>query len=232
MRNPLLIPLFMSGHSSGCALPAVIGDTLWMFHARSRFKFVEVLLDVVIQLLRRRKALVAIVGAAVVLQCVYLAMWARLLDAILSTSDGGDGDIVIIVLLFLSLRWTCGLIKHVVTVTISGTFAALLQLSSKPVETSFTYDVDEDLGLEFSCEDLPSGGYPPGFTGGKPCVPLCTWLGCFLGMDGVVSQVPPAVSLAWLESARWLVCVVPVPRAHSPPSSPPPLDHNPTAGFM
>lgn len=39
-----------------------------MVHARSRFKFIEVLLDVVIQLLARRKVLVVIVAAAAVLQ--------------------------------------------------------------------------------------------------------------------------------------------------------------------
>lgn len=43
-------------------------------------------------------------------------MWARLMFVILRSSDGSGGDMFLIVLLFFSLRWTCGLIKHVLTV--------------------------------------------------------------------------------------------------------------------
>ena len=107
----------------------MVGDTIWMLHAHSRIKFVEVLLDVIVGMLRRRMTLVYIVAGVIAAQTVFLCMWSSLFVTVLKASTSRTSAWVLALLLLLSLRWTCGLIKHVVTVSVAGTVMSYLQVT-------------------------------------------------------------------------------------------------------
>jgi hypothetical protein len=133
----------------------VIGDTLWMAHARSRITFIEVLLEVIDESLRRhaRVVLYIVVGASA-LQTLVLVMWSSLFVSYIETSDGGAGAWVVVLLLLLSLRWTCGLIKHIVSVAVSGGFASWLAFVAAQAEPAVVVEGDDDLDLGYDLEDI------------------------------------------------------------------------------
>ncbi len=123
-----------------------------MVHAHSRIKFVEVLLDVIVSILRRHKIIGPLVVGAAVVQLVFLVMWSRLLVTVLRASDNSTTAWAMALLLLLSLRWTCGLIKHVVTVMVSGTVMAhleeLARRSDSIISRTESPDADLDYGLD------------------------------------------------------------------------------------
>jgi hypothetical protein len=130
----------------------VVGDGLWMLHAHSRIKFVEVLLDVIMALLRQRKSIAYIVVGAVVAQATFLYMWSSLLVAVLQSSADNASAWAMALLLLISLRWTCGFIKHVVSVTVSGTVMAHLYDQAARGERVMALEGDVDLGLDLDEE--------------------------------------------------------------------------------
>lgn len=162
--------------------PAVAGDTAWMLHARPRVRFVEVLLEMITQVLRRRQRLVYIALGASVVQTVYLIMWTHMFTNVLATTTSSFRDVVYITIMLVSLRWTCGVIKHVVTICVSGTFAVWLNASASSTQTTFTYDLDEDLGIEFGVDDTG-----PALEDAAQCV--CTRQAGVAAFFGVFSRV-------------------------------------------
>lgn len=114
----------------------VVGDALWMHRQRSgdAISFVAETLKLCRQCLIANPTVLRVVVGAMVVQVVYLLIWANSLVHALSLSPASAT--AAIVFLFISLRWTLGTLKHTVTFVVSSTTYAWLNAQAAAVRNA------------------------------------------------------------------------------------------------
>jgi len=124
------IILFAIGEIVGAVFMLIFGllNLLWAYLVRNRIPFSATILQICTETIRRFPAMVYVAYVSILVQGIWLLIWlvaaSSVLNDLNNQNTNGSGQGAAVFFLLLSFYWTTQVIKNVVHVTVSGSFAS------------------------------------------------------------------------------------------------------------